>query len=253
MIRVSTARLIRLAVLLVAITALVSVNVVEAQEEDRWAETMAVFEEADRTSPAPQNGVVFTGSSSIRRWNLEKWFPGMGYLNRGFGGSQIPDAIRHIDTVVLKHKPRLVVFYSGDNDTNAGKSGETVFADFKTFAGKVHAELPQTRIAVISIKPSVARWHVVDEVRKANDLMREFATQNDYIGFVDIEGTVLGWNGTPNPDLLVEDGLHMTPAGYAIWTAALKPFLGSSTATMEVPSSERDNFRAVSPIRRPGE
>ena len=225
---ISSYRLIRVALLLVAMGTLVSIS--DAQE-NRWAAAMDAFIEADRAMPPPENHVVFTGSSSIVRWNLEKWFPGQNFINRGFGGSEISDAIRHIDTVVLKHKPRLVVFYSGDNDTARGKSGETVFADFKTFAGKVHAELPQTRIAVISIKPSVARWEKVEEVRKANRLMRDFAAKTAYIGFVDIEGTVLGWDGTPNPDLLVDDGLHMTPAGYEIWTAALKPFLMASTGS----------------------
>ena len=194
----------------------VTLSPLTAAQEDRWAEAMAAFEKADSMSAQPPGGVFFTGSSSIRRWDIEKWFSGKGYLNRGFGGSQISDAITHIDTLVLKHKPRLVVFYSGDNDVQFGKSAETVFADFKTFAGKIHATLPETRIAVISIKPSVARWEKVDEMRKANALMRAFAMKNDYVGVVDIEGAMLGWDGTPNADLLVEDGLHMTPAGYKI-------------------------------------
>jgi lysophospholipase L1-like esterase len=29
---------------------------------------------------------------------------------------------------------------------------------------------------------------------------------------------MLGADGKPRPELLVEDGLHMTPAGYDIWT-----------------------------------
>jgi lysophospholipase L1-like esterase len=42
---------------------------------------------------------------------------------------------------------------------------------------------------------------------------------------MDIEQSMLGADGKPNPDLLVADGLHMTPAGYRIWTAALTPLL----------------------------
>ena len=212
--------------LVVAIVALVSLVPLASAQEDRWAQAMAAFEEADRTSPPPQGGVIFTGSSSIRRWDLEQSFPGSDYINRGFGGSQISDAIRHIDTLVLKHKPRLVVFYSGDNDINGGKSAETVFTDLKTFAGRIHSTLPETRIAVISIKPSVARWDKVDGMRKANAMIRDWAMTTDYVGFVDIDGPVLGWDGKPNADLLIEDGLHLTPEGYEIWTAILKPYLG---------------------------
>jgi lysophospholipase L1-like esterase len=36
------------------------------------------------------------------------------------------------------------------------------------------------------------------------------------------------------PELLVADGLHMTPEGYKVWTAALKPHLtGIGTGTRQ--------------------
>jgi len=35
----------------------------------------------------------------------------------------------------------------------------------------------------------------------------------------------IGPDGRPRPELLVADGLHLTPEGYKVWTAALKPHL----------------------------
>ena len=32
-------------------------------------------------------------------------------------------------------------------------------------------------------------------------------------------------DGKPRPELLREDGLHLSPAGYALWTARLQPVL----------------------------
>ena len=217
--------------LALAVVTLVSLASQIAAQEDRWGRAMARFEEADRASPPAQGGVVFTGSSSARMWDLEKSFPGKGYINRGFGGSQISDAIRHIDTLVLKHKPRVVVLYSGDNDIQSGKSANTVFEDFKTFAGKIHAALPQTKIAVIAVKPSIARWDKIETIRGANGMIRDFAMETDYVGFVDVDGPMLGWDGKPNPAFFVRDGLHMTPEGYEIWSAVLKPFLVKDSST----------------------
>jgi lysophospholipase L1-like esterase len=34
-------------------------------------------------------------------------------------------------------------------------------------------------------------------------------------------------NGKPRAALFRDDGLHMTPAGYAVWVRALKPILAS--------------------------
>jgi hypothetical protein len=42
--------------------------------------------------PPPKGGIIFTGSSSIRMWtSLKEDFPGLPVLNRGFGGSMIPE------------------------------------------------------------------------------------------------------------------------------------------------------------------
>ena len=47
------------------------------------------------------------------------------------------------------------------------------------------------------------------------------------VRFVDISGVMLDAQGRPRPELFREDGLHMKPAGYALWTAALRPVLAA--------------------------
>lgn len=197
-----------------------------AAQQDKWAKEMAAFEAQDKKDPAI-GGIVFVGSSSIRMWDLEKSFPEMAALNRGFGGSEIPDSVNHVDLLVIRHKPRTVIFYAGDNDVANGHSPQQVFNDYKAFVTKVHAALPQTRIAFIGIKPSIQRWALVDKVRAANALVREFAATDDRLGFIDVDGPMLGWDEKPRKDLFVQDGLHMTPKGYEVWTALVRPFLDS--------------------------
>ena len=191
---------------------------------DKWAKEMAAFEEQDRKDPAV-GGVVFVGSSSIRLWDLKKSFPDVPALNRGFGGSVIPDSVAHVDLLVIRHKPQIVVFYAGDNDIAAGRTPQQVFDDYKAFVSKVHAALPATRIAFIAIKPSIQRWALVDKVRAANALIREYGAADERLGFVDIDGPMLGWDEKPRKELFVADGLHMTPKGYEVWTGLLRPFI----------------------------
>ena len=193
-------------------------------QADKWAKETAAFEEQDRKDPAI-GGVVFVGSSSIRLWDLKKSFPEVPALNRGFGGSVIPDSMAHVDLLVIRHKPRIVVFYAGDNDIAAGRTPQQVFDDYKAFVAKVHAALPATRIAFIAIKPSIQRWALVDKVRAANTLVREYAAADDRLGFVDVDGPMLGWDEKPRKDLFVADGLHMTPKGYELWTTLVRPFV----------------------------
>lgn len=186
---------------------------------------LSAFEAQDRATPPVAGGVVFVGSSSIRLWDLKASFPELGAVNRGFGGSQVADAVAHADLLVLRHRPRTVIFYAGDNDLAAGKTPAAVAADYKTFVEKVRAGLPEVRIAFIGIKPSLQRWAIVDKVREANALIRAYSATDDRLGFVDVDGPMLGWDAKPRPELFQPDGLHMTPKGYDLWTTLVRPFL----------------------------
>ena len=194
-------------------------------DADRWEAVIRSFEESDRKNPPPEGGIVFLGSSSFRRWDLDKSFPGRGLINRGFGGSQMADAIRYVDRIVLPLKPRTIFLYEGDNDTGNGKTPATVEREFRQLVGIVHEALPNTRIVFVSIKPSIRRWHLIDVARAANARVRAVCEQNDLLEYVDAASPLLGANGELRADLFVEDELHLNDAGYAIWAELIAPHL----------------------------
>lgn len=194
-------------------------------QSDRWAKEMAAFEAQDSKATPRPAGIVFVGSSSIRLWDLDRSFPGMPVINRGFGGSQIADSVARADLLVTRHKPRVVVFYAGDNDLAEGKTPAAIENDFKAFVSKVHGTLPQTRIAFIGIKPSIQRWALIAKVREANGLVRRFCESDDRLGFVDVDAPMLGWDERPRKELFVADGLHLSAKGYELWTTLVRPFL----------------------------
>jgi lysophospholipase L1-like esterase len=196
-----------------------------AQRGEAWEPAIAAFEASDRVSPPPSGEIVFVGSSSIRLWDVQKYFPGLTVINRGFGGSQLSDSVRYAERIVIPYKPRIVVVYAGDNDIYGGATSEEVAIQAEQFVRTVRAKLPDVRIVFIGIKPSLLRWTVVERMRLANDLIRRFAEHDDKVAFVDVDHAMLGWDETPRPDLFVEDGLHMTPHGYELWSTLLRPLL----------------------------
>jgi lysophospholipase L1-like esterase len=205
--------------------ALIVLQVSAGAQGSQWSKEMAAFEQQDRAAPPKPGGIVFVGSSSIRLWDLGQSFPGMPILNRGFGGSQIVDSVNHAELLVLKHRPGIVVFYAGDNDIAAGKTPQVVAGDYKAFVSKVHSTLPKTRVAFIAIKPSIQRWALVAKVREANALIRSYSEGDDLLGFIDVDGPMLGWDEKPRADLFVADGLHLSAKGYELWTRLVRPFL----------------------------
>jgi lysophospholipase L1-like esterase len=133
--------------------------------------------------------------------------------------------VTHIDLLVIKHQPRVVVFSAGDNDLAAGKTPQQVADEFKTFVAKLRAARPATMVAFIGIKPSIQRWGLIQKIRDANALIREYCDADDRLGFVDGDGPMLGWDAQPRKDLFIQDGLHLSPKGYELWTALVRPFV----------------------------
>ena len=199
--------------------------VAAATPDERWAADMAWFDQQDVRRPCKTGGVVFVGSSSIRMWDLNKSFPKVKPLNRGFGGSHLADSVAEIDRLVVRHKPRVVVLYAGDNDLAAGKSGEQVVKDYEAFVAAVREQLPETKIVYIGIKPSLARWGLADEMVNTNEALKASCEKCGNCRFVDVWTPMLAEDGTPRKDLFVWDGLHMKPEGYEIWTALVGPHI----------------------------
>jgi lysophospholipase L1-like esterase len=194
--------------------------------EARWEKDIRAFEAADKTNPPPLDAVLFVGSSSIRLWkNLAQAFPGHKVLNRGFGGSELSDSVAFVDRIVTPYKPKLVLLYAGDNDIAAGKSPERVLADFKAFAVKIHAALPDTRIAYIAIKPCPAREKYLDRVKATNRLIQEYAASDSRLLFMDVFTPMLAQDGRPRADLCIKDGLHPNAQCYELWASIIKPVL----------------------------
>ncbi len=194
-----------------------------AQEANRFEADIAKFEAMDKETPPPQDAILFLGSSSIRMWNtvVADMAP-LPIIHRGFGGSQVTDAIYFADRIVFPYKPRVIVFYEGDNDIGGGKSAETVLADYTRFVELVHSRLPETVIFFVSIKPSKARWNIWPEMNRANMLIDRYSTRHANLAYLDVASAMLNADGEPM-DIFLEDDLHMTPEGYKIWTKLIKP------------------------------
>lgn len=191
-----------------------------------WSQAMANFAQADAEQSSPPGTVLFVGSSSIRLWNsLAADFPDVPVLNRGFGGSQIADSLVFFDQLVTPHHPRLIVFYAGTNDLTAGKSPEEVAADFREFCEKVHACRPDTRIFFVSIQLSPARWRLREKMTLANTYIAAFCAADSRRVFVETNAAMLTPGGTPRLEFFVDDQLHLSPAGYAVWQQILAPLV----------------------------
>jgi lysophospholipase L1-like esterase len=191
----------------------------------RFESEIAAFEKWGHQNAVPQNGILFVGSSTIRLWQTADAFPDLPVINRGFGGSTIPDVNHFADRIVFKYKPRTIVFYAGDNDIAASSSPEKVFVEFETFAKSVHDRRPDTQLIFLAIKPSPLRWKFWPKSQIVNDRIKGLIKKNEHDLYVDVATPILGDDGQPRKELFRDDGLHMNSKGYELWNKILAPIL----------------------------
>ena len=171
---------------------------VESDDPEVWELHIQKFEDRDKEDMPPQGSVLFIGSSSITYWtSLKDDMKPLPVLNRGFGGAKIPDVTFYARRMVIPYRPRIIVFYAGDNDMSTGKihSPDEVLTNFKRFVSLVHGELPDTTIYFISIKPSSTRWKFWPEMNEANLLIHQFAAETEKLEFIDISASMLDSEG----------------------------------------------------------
>lgn len=193
----------------------------------RFDAEIQAFESWDSKNAVPRDPIVFVGSSSIRLWRTAESFSGLPVVNRGFGGSHISDVNHYVDRTVLRYRPRVVVFYAGDNDIADGKTPERVVGDFQEFVAAVRRGCPEATIIYLPIKPSRLRWALWPQLRAANELVAQIARSDERLIYVDTATPLLGPDGRPKPDYFLDDGLHLNAAGYEVWSRALRPFLSA--------------------------
>ncbi|MBC8109284.1 MAG: hypothetical protein H7Z14_22050 [Anaerolineae bacterium] len=211
----------------VALLILIAAAAATTSPSDKWEKDIAAFEAADKVSPPPSNAIVFVGSSTIRMWSsLAQDFPDHQVINRGFGGSQLVDAVCFADRIVIPYKPRLVVLFAGTNDIDAGKTPERVRDDFKEFVTKVRAALPDARIAYLSMSPAPVRWSQAERQKEGNRLIKEYVQSIQNADYIDGWDQFLGPDGKPREDLFLPDRLHSNAAGYKIRAEIVRPHLG---------------------------
>ena len=200
-------------------------NTLATHNSDRWQKDMATFAAIDATNRPPDNCIVFVGSSSIRMWkSLQQDFPGLPVVNRGFGGSQLADAVKFAPRIITAYKPRQVIIYSGGNDINSGKDPDLVYGDFVALVKAIRKESPGARIGYISSAPNPRRWEQVEKVKRLNSLVQNYCAKHN-MDFINVFPLMLGHDGLPRPEIFLSDRLHMNEKGYASWRGALQPFL----------------------------
>ncbi len=206
---------------------LLCATITYAQHPPYWNEIQS-FKHSDSISAPPKNAILFVGSSSFRMWtNVQHDFPNHIIINRGFGGSSLPDVIQYADDIIFQYRAKQIVIYCGENDLASSDSitSQIVFDRFKTLFNMIRTHSKKVNIVFVSIKPSPSRDGIQHKVIEANKLIAGFLKTKKQAEFVNVYDVMIDSEGKPIKELFQDDMLHMKPSGYVLWKKAIEPYL----------------------------
>lgn len=218
---------------------------------DRWRETLipmfmndygdlARYRKADEALGPPKPGehrVVFFGDSITDIWDLNKSFPGKGYINRGISGQTTEQMlVRYRQDVVDLH-PAVVVILAGTNDIAANTGPETlgqIEGDFQTMVEVAKAN--GIRVVLSSLTPENGTrpdWTTYTLLRPPQEIVELNAWLKQYcraqkLVYLDYYSAMVNAQGRMKPEL-TRDGLHPSEAGFAVMAPLAQKAIEEST------------------------
>jgi lysophospholipase L1-like esterase len=200
----------------------------------RFAKDIAKFDTDDAADPPAKGGIVFTGSSSVRFWNVKEAFPDLPVLNRGFGGSVSNDLVTYAEKVILRYEPKILVLFTGTNDIHAKLTPDEVLADYTKLLNLVHEKLPKTRVLVHALRTGPVRIAELETVEKFNGLLKAWCADKPWIRWFDVPKTLVKEGNAPLDEKLYRaDRLHLNDEGYKLWNADFSPALHEEWAKVK--------------------
>ncbi len=200
----------------------------ESQLKD-WANLNRYKEANQKVQPSKnETRVVFMGDSITDGWNLEQYFPGKFYINRGISGQTTPQMLLRFRSDVIDLKPKVVVILAGTNDI-AGNTGTMTLEDTARNLTSV-AELAKAnniRVVLASVLPvndrvknkegvlfMQTRSRPNEKITAMNDWLKKYAAESGLI-YLDYYSATADEKGTLK-DGLSYDGLHPNADGYKV-------------------------------------
>jgi hypothetical protein len=199
-----------------------------AQQSGRFQADIDKMLARDKTNPPPRDGVLFVGSSIFRLWTqLSEQMAPLPVFNRAFGGSVTQDILDRTEQLVLPYKARIIVYYCGSNDVNAGESAEAILGRTKQFLKIVSEKAPTTFVYYTAIQKAPDKRNRWDVVEAVNREMERYSHEARNLGYIDLNPVLFDRQGNLRQDLFLPDNLHFRPesTAYAEFAQIVKPIL----------------------------
>ena len=193
-------------------------GIIDSYREAHYKEMTKLFDNMHEAS----GGIVFLGDSITEFLNVDEYLPAYHIINRGIAGDTTSGVLRRLGGVIAL-KPRKLFLLIGTNDIGDGVFTAPIARNIREIVSRVQAKSPQTKIYLQGVFPTRLASRTNDEVQALNHEISAIA-EDLHCTFIDTYPLLLAPDGELAEEYTI-DGLHLSAAAMAKWTAYLVPYL----------------------------
>jgi hypothetical protein len=94
---------------------------------------------------------------------------------------------------------------------------------------------PGSPVFWIEVTPTLRRWQVVDDIREASSLIRDYCVRHDGLYFINTYENFINKDGIPDQGLFRSDSLHLNRQGYLLWSGIILDALEEEEIGVSIP------------------
>ena len=146
-------------------------------------------------------------------------------MNHGVGGDDTPQLLWRIREGLLDGiQPKAVVLCIGVNNIWAGFDAGDTLKGIETVVAAVGGKCPGTKVLLIGNTHLTVDLVHRDRVRTINAGQAKLA-DGEHVEFIDFSEKMLKPDGSLLENLYAGDKLHLSPAGYGLWSREMDSVL----------------------------
>lgn len=193
--------------------------------EEKWATAIDEFDALNKTEVHAADSILLIGSSSIRRWlTISTDMAPYSTIRRGYGGAKFTDMAVFAERVISPHQYRALVMFVGNGVVGepSDHTPDQIEALARHIVDVSHKHASGVPVFLIEITPCEKRFAAWSKIRAVNARLRELALTTPDTYFIPTASHYLQADGTPRPELFVEDKLHLNESGYRLWATLIR-------------------------------
>lgn len=192
---------------------------------------------------AARGGVVLVGCDTFTYWrNLQTDLVGaldVRVINAAFGGSLTPIVCKHLEPLVVRHTPAVVVYACGENDLLGYYKAEDIIKNIQETHAVLRSQLPHARIVFLNpiMTPLLRTLKLDITAQSIKKSIQESVVDRDEGRSTIVEFDAL--ETAPPEEMFLGDIHHLSREGHAKLALKLLPVIRENLAATQLKDAGR--------------